>query len=1180
MLLHTVLKALLVLTIIGVPSSLLAAPDQYPGDTSIYGGTTTTIQPNILIILDNSGSMSGSVVASQTVYDPSTVYPSLKKCNYAYCSTNKVYKASDYSEYITDVEKVTTSCGGANPRELLKTTGQYSGRKLTTSGACGSGTSSYVLGNYVNWLKGPSTVYDTKLNIAKNVVKNLIQSTNGVNFGLMKFNTSQGGTFISQSVSGVNYVTTVKNMDDIHVGTTTNRTALINVVNSYTASTWTPLAETMYEALKYYQGSAAKFGTVGLTSGSYTTPIQASCQRNYIILVTDGMSTEDDDPILGSAIGDFDKDKADPGSFDSDGTHYLDDVAKYLYDVDLLPDDSTKPHTLGTQRVTTFTIGFGLGGADADAVNLLARTADTDHGHGQAFLAADQTGLSEALTQVISNILETNSSFVAPVVPVSPENKTSNASRLYIGLFKPGSAGGWSGNLKKFGLDRNNNLLDRNGAFANWVDLDGNGWDDRPPYESLPNGRVNGSFRDTSISYWSSTLDVGEVDAGGAGALLQQRDPATRRIFTYLGNQSLVDSSNAFDVANAGITSTLLGVADAAARDDLVRFVRGYDAYDDNGNGSKTDNRDWIMGDVLHSRPTVVNYASYTFSATSEADCATNKTMIYVGGNDGMLHAFRDCDGTEAWAFVPPDALPNLQYMRSTSHTNYVDSTVAAYVYDAPPADGTSNHVYLLVGQRRGGGTNTVPAKGNYYLIDATDAENPKYISQFSNATAGFTEMAETWSEPKIEKLKIGSGFKIAAIFGGGYDNLNEDSRYGATSQYLGTGGVTYADTGAGQITSSGTSAAFNPKGRGIYIVEIASLAASAQGYVSDFTNSGSLLWSYTNATNAGMTHSIPGEIATVDSKGRGYIDRLYAVDVAGSLWRFNIGAYPSDSTTASWTGLKIFTTNPGSLGATDVGRKAFYKPAVVPDYCYDPVSKKNVTCDMVFYGTGDREHPLNMHVLDRIYMIKAKDIDSTGKTEACVSGETNPSKCLVDVTLNQLQTTEIKNVSVVPGSPTVGSVEYYLNLLNSSGGWYIRLDENQGEKVLATPRVINKMAYFTTYVPTNSDPCQTANPGDNFYYVLNFKTGEAALNLVKTNDAANSSTVITTNTRGQAAGSAVVLTRADRKGLAGQGIASGVVTSTTASGKMDVFLSSGGEIKTLQSGKGSSGKILYWRQK
>ncbi|MDD2273469.1 MAG: hypothetical protein PHP95_05305 [Desulfuromonadaceae bacterium] len=1198
MLIRKLINTLLLFVVLG-PCSVYAAPDYYRGDTSIYGGITTTIHPNILIILDNSGSMSDPVYEAAEPYNPSVTYPKLKKCDGSDCAADTVYKASDYSKYVNDVSSVTTSCGGVNPQNLLKTSGLYSGTKLKkNTGACNSpDTGSYVLGNYVNWLKQPMTKLGSKIDIAKGVVKNLLLTTTGVNFGLMKFNSSEGGTLIKKSFTGADgktyyYTSSIKNMDDIFIDTKTNRTALISVVDDFSASTWTPLAETVFEALRYFQGGAKKFGTTGYDAdNNYTSPITASCQKNYIILVTDGMSTEDENAILGTEIGDYDGDGADPGSYTSNGTHYLDDVAKYLYDVDVLTDDDTKPNTAGTQRVSTFTIGFGLGSSNASAVALLNRTADSSHGHGQAFLAEDQTGLAEALTKVISNILETNSSFVAPVVPVSPENKTSSASRMYIGLFKPTGTSAWEGNLKKYGLDKNNYLVDKNGVAANYVDLNNDGWDDRnPTTDSLPNGKVNGSFRDSSISFWSPTIDKGDVDSGGSGELLQTRSPATRKIYTYFTNTTILDTSNAFVTTNSTITPILLGVADTAAKDDLVNYIRGIDSYDDNGNGSKTDNRDWTMGDVLHSKPGVVNYAKYTFDVDNEKDCSINKTMVYVGANDGMLHAVRDCDGSEAWAFIPPDLLPNLQYVHGVTHTSFTDSTVSAYVYDKPkisaeddPSD-IPDKVLLLVGQRRGGGTNAVPAKGYYYLVDATDPENPKYVKRISNATTGFTELGETWSEPKLERIRTGSNtYKIAAIFAGGYDNLNEDSRYGANQLYLGTGGVTLSDTGAGFVTSIGSSAAASPKGRGVYVVEIANL-----GTTIDFTNAGSLLWSYTyNATtssntNSGMLYSIAGEIATVDTKGRGYIDRLYAVDSAGNLWRFNIGASSPPTTaydTSTWTGMKVFTPNPGSVGTADVGRKTFYKPSVLLDYCYDSATSAMVTCDMVFYGTGDREHPLNKNVLDRLYMVKVKDKDTTGGKTECATTATDLSNCLLDVTTNQLQTTQIVNSSVNPNNPTVGSVDYILNQIKTSSGWYIKLDENDGEKALASPRVINKIAYFTTYVPTNSDPCQIANPGDSYVYILNYQTGEAALNLDKTNDAATAATRTTTNTR-QAKSSETVLVRSDRKGLIGQGISSGVVVATSSTGVTSVFLSSGGNIVPIQTDKGQSAKILYWRQK
>jgi type IV pilus assembly protein PilY1 len=1182
MLLSKSITLLLLLIITVIPGILYAAPDQYPGDTSIYGATTTMLKPNILIILDNSGSMTGTVCAATGAYDPVITFP-----NAGY-SKNKVYRvvSGSYIGYITNVTSVVTSCGGLNPRNLLQTTGQYSGRGLKSTGVCdGSSTSGvYVLGNYINYLKsGGCAVYKQKIDIAKEVVTNLIQNTNGVNFGILKFNNDEGGTFIKKSVSGSYYYSTVKDMDAIHTGTTTNRQALLSIVSDYTANTWTPLAETLYEAMLYYKGGTKKFGQTGYdASNKYTSPITASCQKNYVILVTDGMSTQDKNTVLGTNIGDYDLDGADPGSFDSDGSHYLDDVAKYLYDEDLFP-DGTYPSMQGKQNVTTYTIGFGLGGADADAVALLNSAADSNHGHGQAFLAADQTGLSEALMQVVSNILEINSSFVAPIIPTSPENKTSDASRVYIGLFKPNNTSYWEGNLKKFGLDSYNDLCDKSDLnpstnpkkclnYATYMDVVNNttklppadGKDDRDD-TVLPTGKTNGAFRDNAISFWSENADAGNVTAGGAGALLQSSNPADRKIFTYFGNANLADNSNRFTVSNTAITTAGLGVADTAARDGLINFVVGYDAYDDNSNGSTTDNRDWILGDILHSRPAVVNYKKYTFSTANESSCSTNKTMIFVGANDGMLHAFRDCDGSEAWAFIPPDTLPNLQLMHSATHTNFLDSSVSAYVYDAPVADGLADTVYLIVGQRRGGGGTVSPAKGYYYLLDASDPENPKFVKSISNVTSGFTELGETWSEPKLAKIKVGTEFKIAAIFGGGYDNLNEDRRYGAATTYPATTvSVNNNDLGAGSVSSVETTTASNPKGRGIYVVEIARLVAGASGYTSDFTNIGSLIWSYVSTSAA----SFVGEISTVDVKNRGYVDRLYAIDVTGTLWRFNIGALPSTTDTTTWSGLKIFTANT----STDKGKKVFYKPTVVRDYCYTsaayPTCYSAETCDMVFYGTGDREHPLNKNVVDRIYMVKVKDSDATGDMT-----ESN----LVDVTTNLLQTTTTLQTIINSCSKTAGSVEDYLRQLKLGSGWYIKLNELAGEKVLATSAVINKVAYFTTYVPTNSDPCQTTNPGDSYVYALRYNTGEAILNLNTVNDVANA----TSNTRSQTSGATVLLNRSDRKKGVGQGIASGVVVTTSSTGQVSVFVGAGDKPLT-NPGITKSGtkpvKMLNWR--
>lgn len=309
------------------------------------------------------------------------------------------------------------------------------------------------------------------------------------------------------------------------------------------------------------------------------------------------------------------------------------------------------------------------------------------------------------------------------------------------------------------------------------------------------------------------------------------------------------------------------------------------------------------------------------------------------------------------------------------------------------------------------------------------------------------------------------------------------------------------------------------------------------------------------------MTFSFPAEVAVVDSQGRGYTDKLYAVDSGGNLWRFDLTA----AATTDWTGRKVFSPNPGSGGSSDTGRKAFYKPSVVRESGYD----------YVFYGTGDREHPLNTNVVDRVYAVKVRDGESAAtpvKTESS----------LVDVTEDLLQSTTIANVSADKNNPTVGSVAYILKQLTEKEGWYIRLNESNGEKVLASPTVFNKVLYLTTFLPQGVavvDPCQPANLGASNVYALNYLTGEAVLdysgNGVKT---AGNNTTVTTNERAKSGN--LILQRLDRKKSIGQGIASGTVVVVSDTGKVNLVIGEGGNIVLSNATKGGVVRTLFWRQK
>lgn len=554
--------------------------------------------------------------------------------------------------------------------------------------------------------------------------------------------------------------------------------------------------------------------------------------------------------------------------------------------------------------------------------------------------------------------------------------------------------------------------------------------------------------------------------------------------------------------------------------------------------------------------------------------------MIFVGANDGMLHAFKDCDGSEAWAFIPPDLLPVLKYLGPTgnAHTYYIDFSPTIYTFDADK-DGnieTGDKVILLFGLRRGGGITTAPistdAAGYLYALDITNPLQPIFLMSIDKTqkrvgttttpdTTTFSELTETWGDISYGRIRLASGMgtvdKIVAFIGGGYNNCYEDARYGNTTYYTGScvGALATADTGT--VTSGGStyaSSLSDAVGRGIYVVEIATLD-SAVPHSPDFSAGGTLIKSFTHADTSYMNYSFPSRLATVDINFDGAIDVLYAGDTGGRLWRIWIG----DSSTTNWNATRIFRANPGYAANSGAwipptsendtnGRKIFYEPAAF------------VQADgsvRLYFGTGDREHPLNEAVADRMYGVIDK-----GQTT------TKYEYDLVDVTEDLLQ---------APGTSTA-TISNIISALTDPDryGWYIRLDQNSGEKVLAPATVFDQKVIFTTYSPNvvaAADPCSTGNLGASRAYVLNYLTGEAVINFDTTNDATS-----TSNDRAML-GSAYI-GRSDRVVNLGGGIPSGAVVVTSQTGQTSIMIGVGGSIMTFSVGGGQAASKVYWRKK
>jgi len=364
---------------------------------------------------------------------------------------------------------------------------------------------------------------------------------------------------------------------------------------------------------------------------------------------------------------------------------------------------------------------------------------------------------------------------VAPVVPVSQTNRTESGDRLYVALFSPREGQqDWPGNIKKYALNRDAGTI-CNASTPTCTGTVG--------VATLGDGTILG----TAESFWDAATggpSGSSVTSGGVGEVLQKSNIAARNIYTYtgtstgaLGGVALTAAGQAFSKANAAITPAMLGLVapddTQQERDNLIDYLYGFDVYDADNDGDVTETRTWILGDIIHSVPLVVNY-----------DTSGTNALILVGSNDGMLHAFDDATGAELWAFVPPDVLGNLNLLRpgqASEHPFFVDASPK--IYKGPNGEKT-----LVFGLGRGGRA--------YYGLDITSKTAPTLLWRVNDQTAGYAELGLTMSTPALTKYAPAAGAPVAVV-GGGYDLYFDDP-------------------------AATTPNASNPMGRTIFVIDLA----------------------------------------------------------------------------------------------------------------------------------------------------------------------------------------------------------------------------------------------------------------------------------------------------------------------------------------------------------------------
>lgn len=686
--------------------------------------------------------------------------------------------------------------------------------------------------------------------------------------------------------------------------------------------------QAMYEAFLWFKGMAPHNGTLGgkwdgaaISGGRYVSPSANSCGRNYVIVIGNGSpqnsKPENQVKDLLAALGGNTTAIVNP-SLGNDQANWSDEMARFMSGEDFSGKDET-------QGIVTHAIAVTKGPSDGNFPALMNSIAN--HGGGNYYEARSADVLLKALLDIFNQLQAANSVFASANLPVSVNARGTYLNQIYMGMFRPDANGSprWTGNLKqyRFGLDAVDNLF--------IVDAAGN------PAISASSGFINPS----AVSYWtapstfwsnqpmgtppsaSDAPDGEMVEKGGVAQRLRTAHATAqgaRRVYTCIGCAAgtILSGGGAtdFGTANGAITEGLLGAASADERSRIINWVRGTDnAGDEVGPNTvpATTVRPSVHGDVLHSRPAVVNFGGAT------------GVVVFYGANDGQLRAVNGNPGgagagEELWSFVPEDVFGRLKRLRDSTPEIALSTTPAGtgatprdYFVDGPigvyqklNAGGGSDRVILYVGMRRGGRL--------LYAIDVTTPTAPKMLWKKTASSPGMAMLGQTWSEPKPVRLR--GHVNPVVVVGGGYDADAEDA----------------TPTGA---TTVGNAVFVFDAFDGTLVKTFSALAGANPA--------------------ASIGRSIPADVTLVDADYDGYADRGYAVDLGGQVYRLDFES-PAGHAPADWTVHKVADLS----GGTGSGRKFFYPPDVVVTKAFTAL----------LFGSGDREKPLLTGTQDHFFQI------------------------------------------------------------------------------------------------------------------------------------------------------------------------------------------------------------------
>ena len=476
---------------------------------------------------------------------------------------------------------------------------------------------------------------------------------------------------------------------------------------------------------------------------------------------------------------------------------------------------------------------------------------------------------------------------------------------------------------------------------------------------------------------------------------------ASRTLITHNGSQGVPFSWNSLSATQ----QTTLNTHDNGTVDGLgiqrLNYLRGDASQEARFGGPFRSRPQSVLGDIVHSSPVFVGSPAFYYPdswgsgaaencsgcgySTFRSNNAARTPMVYVGANDGMLHGFAansGGNGSEKLAYIPGMLLPKLSTLSNPNYTHQYAVNGTPTAGDAFFSSDNAWHTVLVGGLNEGG--------RGIYALDITSPDTfstAKVLWEFT--AADDPDLGYTFSQPVIVRLQHG---KWAAVFGNGYNN-----------------------SGSGHAV--------------LFVVDI---------------ETGVLLKKIDTGSGNLTTPNGLSSVAPVDTDGDYIVDTLYAGDLEGQLWKFDLSA----SQPNNW-GVDNLGGGPVQPLFTAINASGQRQPITSrPEVGRGPGNRGL----MVYFGTGRYLQSSDLANTERqsFYAIIDRDAPVTGRA------------------------------SLLQQSITYQGVQLGYELRETSNhfifahhdGWYMDLIDpaaaEPGERVVSTPILRNRRIIFTTLIPAS----------------------------------------------------------------------------------------------------------------